>query len=715
MKFKFLLTVLIVGFSIAANAQNRNVLKARTSFDNENYAESAGLCATAYSKISRKGKMALKLKGEMAYLTGESYRLTEDYREAEKWYEKAILVDYYNQVPEVYLHRAEMLVIMKEYDKAVESYNEYLKLVPGSELAESGIKSCQEMKNYEASKTRHVIENQTAINKPEFDMAPMFGDRKSTKLYFSSSRAGSTGNATDPRSGEAYMDLWVSELDKKGNWTEPYLVEGEGINTEDNEGTVAFDRRFKLMFFTRCPNEKKMNLGCDIMMSEAKGKTEWKEPVKLDLKPHDSISVGHPATTDGKFLVFASDLPGGYGGKDLWITEYNKKTETWSTPVNLGPEINSRGNELFPTFTEDGDLYFATDGRPGLGGLDIFKAEQVGEELKWENPENLGAPINSYHNDYALIEKDNRSGYFTSERKSVNGENKPDIFGYYLPPNLYSLKVNVTELVNKSIKIEGAKVVVKGSDNSVWEGYTMDNGSVYWDKRPTEDPNFGDRFVNENTTYTINISKEGYHEDQKGSSFTTEGLEYGQDFVIDMALIPQTPIRLPEVRYRLGSYQLMVDSTSDHPINSFDSLLYVYDLLEEYPGMVLELSSHTDSRGSSKSNQKLAENRARACYKYLVEEKGVDPRRLVPKGSGEESPRKVWMKDGKYVVDKPADMTGWEEIVLTESYINKFKSSDKEKFEMLHQLNRRTEGDVLKMDFDPATAEPADPKYLKFI
>lgn len=711
MKIKILFTALIIGLSISAHSQSRSIEKARESFRKENYAESSELCAEAYTKLTRKGKLALKMKGEMAFLTAESYRQIEDYREAEKWYEKSVLVEYYNVVPEVYLHRADMLVIMKDYEKAIASYEDYLKLVPGSPLAEAGIASCKDMKTFEAEKTRHIIENQTAINKAEFDMAPMFGDRKTKKLYFSSSRDGSTGTAKDPRTGEAYMDLWVSELDKKGNWTEPYKVEGEGINTEHNEGTVAFDNRYKFMFFTRCPHEKKMNLGCDIYMAEAKSKTEWKEPVLLNLKPHDSISVGHPATMDGKFLVFASDLPGGYGGKDLWITTYDKRAETWSTPVNLGPEINTKGDELFPTFNEKGEMYFATDGRPGLGGLDIFKATRVGEDLKWENPVNLGSPINSYHNDYSLVEEDYRSGYFTSERKSANGENKADIFSYYLPPNLYSLKVNVTELVNKTAKIEGAKVVIKGSDNSTWEGYTMANGSVYWDKRPVNDANFGDRYINEDVTYQIMVSKEGYHEDQKGSMFTTEGLEYGQDFVIDMSLIPQTPIRLPEVRYALNSWELMVDST----INSRDSLLFVYNLLEEYPGMVLELSSHTDSRGSATANQKLSENRARACYKYLVETKGVDPRRLIPVGKGENASRKVWTKDGEYAVDKPADMTGWEEVILTEKYINSFRTKDKKTFELLHQLNRRTEGDVKTMTFDPSTAPAADPKYLKYV
>jgi peptidoglycan-associated lipoprotein len=709
MNFKLLFAVAFITVSSLSFGQ-KSVIKAREAFVSERFDEATELCSQAYTKLTRKGKQAKKKKGEMAYMTAESYRLTERFRDANEWYDRAILLDYFDVAPEVYLYNADMLRMMSEFDKAIENYKEYLKLVPNDPRAEAGIESCERNNEYVAEKTRHIIENQTAINKKEFDMAPMFGDRKTTKLYFGSSREGSTGKDEDPRTGENRMDIWVSELDKKGNWTEPYLIVGDSINTEDNEGTVAFDSRYKNMFFTRCPNVKKQNLGCDIWWSEAKGKKEWKIPTKLSLKTHDTISVGHPATIDGKFLIFASDMPGGYGGRDLWYTTYDRKSEKWSTPVNMGPEINTKGNELFPSFAMNGDLFFATDGRPGLGGLDIFRATRVGEDNKWENPVNIGSPINGTANDYAIVEQDERNGYFTSERKSVNGEYKPDIFKYTLPPNLFDLKVNVTELGNDEIKIEDVRVVVKGSDGSNWEGYTDDQGSVFWDKKPTEDQ-FGDRYVNEETSYQITISKEGYHEDKNGSLFTTEELDYGQSFIIDMALLPKKPIRLPEVRYPLNQWTLLVDST----INSPDSLLFVYDLLEEYPGMLLELSSHTDSRGSNSANQKLSENRAKACYKYLVEEKGVDPRRLVPVGKGEVEPRTVWKRGEEYLVSQPANMDGVETIVLKEAYINQYRLSNPDLFKLLHQLNRRTEGRVITMDFDPATAEPADPKHLEFV
>lgn len=722
MKFKFALSLLFIGIVTVAAAQNSQVTKARKAYKSEAYSEAQDLGEKAYKSLSSKGKMALRAKGEMAMLTANSFRFTDKYREANEWYDRALLLEYEKEVPEVYLHNGQMLEMMSQYDKALEMYNEYLKLVPESDVAKVGIESCNRNKEFVANKTRHIIENQTQLNTQEFDMAPMVGDRKGVKVYFGSSRDGGVGNDDDLRSGEARMDLWVSDLDKKGNWTKPYLLKekDEGtINTPDNEGTVCFDSRFKTMFFTRCPVMKKEYLGCEIWMAEAANKEEWDEPVKIEgLKPNDSVSIGHPATIDGKFLVFVSDQAGGYGGKDLWYTEYDRKTEKWSAPKNMGPEINTKGNELFPTFSQlDGSLFFATDGRPGMGGLDIFKAKRVGEENKWTSPENMGTPVNSSSNDYALIEIDERNGFFTSERKSVHGEYNVDIFSYEIPPFLYSLKVNVHELGDMASHIEDVRVVVTGANaGEKWEGYTDESGSVFWDKRPAPDANFGTRYINEESSYTINIfgDPKKYHEEPKGQKISTEELNYAQDFIVDMSLIPKRPIRLPEVRYPLNKWDLLVDST----FNSKDSLLYVYKMLDEFPGLVLELSSHTDSRGSAAANEKLAINRARACYKFLVEEKGVDPRRIKPVGKGESAPRKVWLKDDQYFVDPPKendpDFDKYEEITLTEAYINKFRR-DKAKFEMLHQLNRRTEGAVITLDFDPETAPEADPEWLKYV
>jgi peptidoglycan-associated lipoprotein len=710
MNYKQLFSLVFIGISYLTQAQiqmyvPKQVRLANTEFRNENFCAGAEVCAKAFSKIERKGKSAIKMKGDLAFKTAECYRETDNMKDAHEWYEKAIILKHYEAEPLVYYYNGEMLRALGEFKKAEGNYKKYKELAPEDKRGDVGLRSCEIHQDFKINKTRHVVTNVAALNKEVFEMAPMIAAKKENNLYFSSTRDGGVSDTKDPRSCENYMDLWVSELDKKGNYMQPKLVPGELINTEDNEGTVCFDGRGKTMFFTRCPNEKKMNLGCDIWVSELKGK-EWGEPTKIVLKGHDSISVGHPCVTeDGKFMIFASDMPGGFGGRDLYYTSYNKKTDSWEAPINMGAEINTAGNELFPTFALNGDLLFATDGMPGMGGLDIFRAAKAKDKLKWENPKNVGFPLNSVSNDYALIEVADKKGYFTSERVGSVGKNqRPDIWMYEMPPNLFDLRVNTVEALNAAKRIEGVTVTVKSDAGETWEGVTQKDGSIFWDKKPN-----GDRFVLQDKNYTVSVAKAEY-ESVKEGSFSTF-VNYDQNFVIDMPLIKkEAPIRLPEVRYPLNQWTFVNDST----INSTDSLNYVYDLLVKYPNLKLELSSHTDARSGNIYNQVLSENRAKACVKYLVEEKGIDAKRIVPVGKGEEQPRTVWLKDGVYMVDEPADTAGVKKIVLVEKYINSFMKKEKDKFTMLHQLNRRTEGKVLDMNFDPALAPAVPEDYFKF-
>jgi peptidoglycan-associated lipoprotein len=691
MNFRFLLILSFFSLPTLTFSQ-KYIQKADAVYTGQKFCAGVEDLIYAYDKIARKGPKAIKEKGALAFRIAESYNATEMIREANEWYDRAILLEYFEVQPVVYLLNGNVLRMMSEVDKAEKNYHLYKELNPTDPRGDVGLASCKSIKNFKENKTTHIIESQTSLNKEGFDMAPMFSDSKSTKLFFSSNRTGGIGAEEDPRTCQTYMDLWESEMDKKGHWGEPKLITGQDINTEDSEGTVCFDSRFKMMFFTRCPNEKKKNLGCEIWMSEAKGKGEWGAPTKVLLAPNDSITVGHPCVSDdGKYLIFVSDLPGGFGGRDLWYSTFDRKTSAWSLPTNLGPEINTPGDELFPTFAKNGNLYFASSGYVGMGGLDIFVANKVGTEYKWENPKNMGYPINSEHNDYSLIEFTDKMGFFTSERKNSSGGDsfKPDIYSYDLPPNLFDLKVIVSEFGQKTNRIPDVKVTIKGPDaNSSWEGYTKKDGSIFWDKKPN-----GDRYLSENMTFKISISKEdGFKPNLKTADITTMGLTSNQSFIVEMALLPVKPIiiRLPEVRYPLGKYTLLVDST----IHSKDSLLFVYNLLNEHPGLTLELSSHTDSRGSNEANQILSENRAKECVRYLVEEKGIDARRIVPVGKGEYNP-------ATYI-----DPETGEKILLTEEFINKFRTTNKVKFEQLHALNRRTEGKVLSLDFDPLTAPP---------
>lgn len=695
------LLLISIFISAMAFAQPAAVFKADAAFKSGKYFEAADLAVKAYEKISPKNDKALALKSELAYKAAYSFEKAYDNDKSIDWYQRAIDLKHYQQNPYVYFRLASAYKLKGDYDKAKTNYESFLKLVPNDKQAENAIASLKDAVFMKDNRSRYTVKSELKINTDGMEMAPTVSGRRGNSIAFGSTRPAPVGGGKDPITGEGYFNIWEVEIDRTGNWSEPKLFEADSLNTEYNEGTIAMDGRFRTIYFTRCPSEFKKDLGCQIWSADKKGRS-FGVPTKVVFGIADSISVGHPLPNeDGSMLIFSSDMPGGQGGRDLWYSEYQRREKSWSTPVNLGPEINTAGDELFPTYALNGDLLFASTGHKGLGGLDIFRAAKMEEVMKFGAPENLGTPINSDANDYHMTEVDKRNGYFTSNRKGSKGTRSlPDVWSYVLPPNIFDLKVIVAEIGGAS-RIDGAIVEVmeipqevaegeEKKDTVVFKGTTNASGEIFWDKKPD-----GDRFINEERDYMIKIlPKEGFHESNYIEEFSTVGLEYDQNFILEMSLLPKTPIVLPEVRYALGSANLQM---IDGEINSKDSLNYVFEMLEEYPGMVLKLVSHTDARGSATTNAALAKRRAQSCVDYLVKEKGVDPSRLVPSGQGENSPRIVFLQDGKYLAKKPEGE--FQAVELTETYINQFKTSNKEVFEQLHQFNRRTEGEVMRMDY----------------
>jgi peptidoglycan-associated lipoprotein len=391
-------------------------------------------------------------------------------------------------------------------------------------------------------------------------------------------------------------------------------------------------------------------------------------------------------------------MPGGLGGKDLWYITYDKKAKGWDTTkvYNMGAGINTAGNELFPSLSpNDSLLFFASDGHPGVGGLDIFKAAiktATTEPLKkWGAAQNMLKPINSSANDYALtIRKDLKSGFFTSERSTAkNRTYTPDIYSFTTPPVTYDLTVIVYELGNKSKKLPDARVTVNEVSGQNWDGLTNKKGKTdKWADRKGDKAH--PRYINGGFDYQIKASKERYFPMSRATVISTKGeggqgvLENSQSFVVEIPLIP-IELRTPEIRYHLDKWTFVNDNT----IKSNDSLQFLVDLLKDNPDIVIELFSHTDSRDTEIHNQALSENRAKAVFNYLV---GIDPKnacRIKPFGKGESEP-------AKYTDDKGVEQT------LTDDYINQFKA-DKVKFEALHQLNRRT---TVKIVMEPGTQNP---------
>lgn len=663
------------------------------------YAEAAEAFKLAAEKISPKNDKARQKKAYFTYMSGRCYDLLSEHASAEQQYEKAVLFRYQEWEAEVYMKLAEMEMAQCKHKEAKENYQKYLKLNPSSEMAKTRIASCDYYAESTGDPSKHLVSNVTKLNTGSYDFATVMGPR-SKEMYFTSSRAGSTGAASDPITSQNYMDLWVSKIDRNGNWGQPTPMP-EPINSIDNEGTMAFDARGKTLWFTRCPSVDKMNLGCEMWMTTAKGKG-WAEPKRLELKDHDTTHVGHPCPTpDGKTLIFSSNMAGGFGGVDLWMSTYDKRSDSWSLPVNLGEDINTAQNDLFPTFGPDGNLYYASDGMVGLGGLDLYMATQVGEEDKWENPTNLGAPMNSCRDDYHIIYTEKgkvERGYISSNRNGSKGDNSQDIWDFYLPPILIDVMIIVSDQ-EEGYPIEGAKIKMVGSNGASYDLVTDASGQVNLGEKPD-----GERFVEPGATWTLEV--DGIEKLYLGTNdnYTTEGVEINTRIIRDLKVLNiEKPIRLPEVRYALGSSVLLVDTTNADPalqINSKDSLNYLYELLQENPNLIVELISHTDCRGSDAANLKLSKARAQSCVNYLVDEKGIPTERLIPKGLGENRP--VELRDISATGDTTFTTLGCD-------MITKLKKTDNQKFELYHQLNRRTECAILSFDYVPTEAtEPED-------
>ncbi len=680
---KLLLVTIILGTANASYGQLRQYGKEADALWKAGLYSAA---AEAYSKASEKTPVKTPKSREMkalyAFRSAECFRLVHDFAGAEQQYEKAILLKYFKTDPEVYFYLGEMQMAQGKHKKALSTFKKYKQLNTGDPLLDIRIKSCEQYKKtFVDGEGRHEMSPMTKLNSTAFDYAATV-DSRGTKMYFTSTRGGATGDEVDEIIEEDFSDIFVSTIDRKGNFSEPVPMEAP-INTTANEGTVCFDGRGKKIFFTRCVVDEGMNLGCDIYMSEKKGRSYGK-PVKIELKDHDTSHVGHPAVSpDGNTLIFASNMEGGEGGIDLWISTYTRRTNEWSLPQNLGPEINTPGDDMFPTWGKGGELYYSTNGLVGAGGLDIYRAERVGEKNEWKNPTNLGGPLNSFADDYQIIFTQNdekgTKGYISSNRAGSKGRRQnpsQDIWQFYLPPILIDLTVTVVDQDTKE-PVPDMEVRVVGSDGSSYIVRSDENGMV----NLTEAAD-GSRQILQGNTYTIEVPDLTGKYLGNRDRFSTLDVKKPTRLIREISVLDiRKPIKIPEVRYALGKAELLVDAT----VNSKDSLNYLYNLMMDHPNVTIELMAHTDCRGGDRANLTLSQRRAQSCVNYLVNEKGLPADRLTAKGYGETTPATIKVDGIPIKLD--CDM------------IMGLEKTDPAKFEDYHQRNRRTEGRVLRYDY----------------
>jgi peptidoglycan-associated lipoprotein len=685
-----ILTKLFTGIAIAllfstnVFAQKNFLEEANKAFGNKEYFNSIDLYKKAYTKEKTKEGKAF-----IIFKTAESYRMIGDVKQEEAWYTKAIKAGYTD--PKAVLYLADSKKSQEKYNEALIEYNNYKKLAPQDIKGENGAKSCELAQKWKDAPTRYVVENMSLINSKDPDFAPSYEDKKYTKLYFTSMRPGGQNSAIDPGIGTPFSDIFETQVDKNGKWSTPVALP-EPVNTKDNEGLTALSRKGDLLIFARCVIEKKKEKLNQLWYTYKKGNV-WNDPVKVEFCV-DTIDYASPTLSpDGETMIFSSNQEGGQGDKDLWLSKFDKKEKKWGAPVNLGSTINTPGKEVFPFLHDDGTLYFSSDGHLGMGGWDIFKADKKGED-SWGNVTNMRYPINSAGDDFGIIFEDKAErGYLSSNREGTKGAD--DIWSFVLPPLLFTIEGTVTNCKFKQEAIPGVTMKLLGSDGSSVETKTDADGHYKFAD------NGGTRYVNANTSYVISTAVENKVVTKKGpggflsssdkAKETTVGVNESRIFKHDFCLVPiEVEVYFANVFYELGKATLTQQAK--------DSLLGLVYILEDNPTFVIELSSHTDYRGSDIANQKLSEARAKSCVEFLIE-KGINPARLVAKGYGEKRPVQV------------KDANGTVLYTLTEQYILKeTKGKSKEEYEAIMALNRRTVFSVIRRDFVDPNAPKEPPK-----
>ncbi len=635
-----------------AQKKSRHMKKADQALTLERYSDAIKFYKKAYKKTKNRA-----VKVEIIFKQAECYRMLGKIKQAANYYKRSIKAKYPDVI--VYLRYADVLRMSGDFDDAVIQYKKYMQLNPNDVRGEMGMKSCDFALKWKDIPTRYQVELMSVVNSRFSDFSPAFGNEDYSELYFTSTREGGLSSKVDSRTGESFSDVWFTKLNKKGIWSRP-IVMTEPINTEGNEGSVYVNKRGTTMYLTQCRVEKKKDLGCGIYVSQRKGRT-WGETQLIQVKVDSSTTIGHPALSDDEnILIFSSDLTGGYGGKDLWIS-VKEKRNTWSDPINLGPLVNTPGDEMFPFITNDGVIYFASNGHVGMGGFDIYKTSKD-EYDAYTLPVNLKFPVNSSGDDFGMIiEKNGERGYFTSNRSGGRGGD--DIYQFELPALKLSVQGIVTDSKTGAI-LTNTRVELVGSNGVTNEVMTDNTGKYSFKLEPL-------------VSYEIIANKTGYL--TKIVRETTEGIEFSKNFIVDLNVDPiKKEIILPLIKYDFNKYDLRPESLID-----LDRLA---EGLLDNPNVVVELKSHTDFVGSNAQNNKLSQQRADACVSYLIS-KGIEAERLLSKGMGEKEPFVIEEEDGRFKVGD----------VLTKTYIKKILF--RKNREIAHQYNRRTSFKVVSEDY----------------
>lgn len=619
------------------------------------YYDAAAEFKTAYNKTSPKDK---DKRGERALKLAGCYDRINSTQKAIAAYRNAIR---YNKA-DINTHLAFARILMKNgsYKEAAKEFQMVLDSLPDNELAKSGLLSAQTAQEEKNAGSRYIVKKMDVFNSRRADYSPMlFGDEYD-QLYFTSTRNEAEGDELSGITGTKAGDIFVSQKDDKGKWGKPEAIVS-GLNTEFDEGACCFTPDQSQMYLTQCTTDPNYPRYATIVTSN-RSDAAWSKASPLEVTRDTLSSYAHPAVSpDGQWLYFTSDMPGGKGGYDIWRVRIT--TNGLGGVENLGEPVNTPGNEMFPTFRPNGDLYFSSDGHKGLGGLDIYiaKVDKSTKKFVLEHP---GYPLNSQGDDFGMtFEGPHNRGYFSSNRG--DGRGWDHIYSFEKPEIIQTVKGWVYEM--DGYELPDALVYMVGSDGTNLKLSVKGDGSFT-------------QVINPNVDYMMLATCKGFlnHKEELRVKPVTESEEYVLQFPLASIRVP---VLIDNIFYDFDKYSLRHESTK-----ALDELI---KLLNENPNVTIELSAHCDYKGSAEYNKTLSQKRAEAVVNYLIQH-GIAKDRLSPVGYGKEKPKTIRKKlTEKYPWLKEGD-------VLTEEFIKKL---DKDKQEICNQLNRRTEFIVLRTTY----------------
>lgn len=651
---KVLALLVLSPWLLAGCGAEKNMKKAEKFMAIGEYYDAASQYKQAYSKTPPKER---DRRGLIAGKMAVCYRKINSTPKAVAAYRN--MVRYNKATVDDRMELGRQLLKNGDYKQAAEQFRVVLDSMPDNVLARNGLLSAQQAPVWKKQGSRYTVKRMDVFNSRRAEYSPMLSGDQFDQLYFTSTRNDATGDELSGITGTKNGDIFVSQKDDKGKWSKPEVVNG-GLNTEADEGASCLSPDQREMYLTQCVTDPSYPRYAQIVKSN-RADAAWGKASSVELTKDTLSCFAHPAVSpDGQWLYFVSDMPGGKGGLDIWRVRIT--SAGYGGVENLGEPINTPGNEMFPTFRPNGDLYFSSDGHPGMGGLDIFIAHP-GKSGRYvlEHP---GYPLNSQGDDFGMtFEGVKNRGFFSSNRN--DGRGWDHIYSFVNPEIVLSVKGWVYE--QEGYELPAAQVYMIGSDGTNLKLGVKSDGSFEKELTPGVEYMFlatCKGFLNHKEDLKV-VPMNGSHE-----------------YVLQFPLASITaPVLIDNIFYDFNKATLRPESQT-----ALDELV---KLLNENPNVTIELSSHCDYKGSSAYNKLLAQRRAESVVNYLVD-KGIARDRLSPVGYGKEKPKTIkkkltekltWLKEGD---------------VLTEEFIKKL---DPEKQEICNQLNRRTEFIVLRTTY----------------